>query len=81
MAGSVMPEINSLGIHAIQMSHSHGKIWVLCSYQKVVMVIQKTKSMAQPIVFLNNIADYLQEYSPVSIIHKILTLAFLREVT
>ena len=61
MADSVMPEINSLGIHAIQMSHSQGKIGVLCFYQEVVMVIQKTKSMAQPIVFFNNIAEYLEE--------------------
>lgn len=39
-------------------------------YQDVVMVIHKTKSMVQPIVFFNNIADYLQEYLPVRIIHE-----------
>jgi hypothetical protein len=70
MADPMMPDINPLGIHTIQLPHSQGKIWILCFHQDVVMIIQQTKGMTQPIVFFNDVAQYLQEYLPVDIINK-----------
>jgi hypothetical protein len=45
MADPMMPDINPLGIHTIQLPHSQGKIWILCFHQDVVMIIQQTKGM------------------------------------
>jgi hypothetical protein len=70
MADPMMPDINPLSKHAIQLPHSQGEIWILCFHQQVVMIIEQTKGMTQPIVFFNNIAQYLKEYLPVGIIHK-----------
>jgi hypothetical protein len=70
MADPLMPDINPLGKHAIQLPHSQGEIWLLCFHQDVVMIIEQAKGMTQPIVFFNNIAQYLKEYLPVDIIDK-----------
>ena len=61
MPGTIMAAIGSLGVYAIQVSHSLRQVTLHRFNQKMIMIRHQAESMANPIVSFNRFRQHVQK--------------------